>query len=263
MAEISVLLPSLRPHAVSRVVRELSLTNSNVNYEIIVVSPFHVEGEKVFHVTEKERKGVMHAINEAYKYASGEYIVIWSDDAYPENNCLQYMLDFIKSRDIPFVAGFRQKDVKGKELQQWSVYGKLYVGWLCTSKKTIDAVGDLFSPIFKNYWADPDLSLRVWSMGGEVAVCRNAWVKIEQIVDQVKLNNLDSSFDDDTKAFFDRWHDKLGHNTKRIWTDVNTQVPHSFGGIIRAMLRKVPYLRRIKYSTLKYCNRTKIDISLS
>ena len=251
MAEISILLPSLRPQSVSRVVREFFLTNATIDYEIIVVSPFQVEGKRVIHVFEKERQGVIHAINEAYRNASGEYIVVWSDDASPENRCLQLMLDFVKAHSTPFVAGFSLKDIKeDKELEQWSVYGKLYVGWLCATKKTLDAVGGLFEPSYKNYWADPDLSLRVWSKGGEVAVCPNAWIKIEQIVDQVKAENIESSFDGDTKTFFDRWHEMLGKNSKRIWTDINTQIPYSFSGKCRAMLRKVPYLRRIKYSVL-------------
>lgn len=251
MAEISILLPSLRPQAVVRVVRELSLTNPAMDYEIIIVSPFEIGGEKVVHVLETERRGVMHAINEAYKVASGEYIVVWSDDASPEDDCLIRILDFVKAHAAPFVATFRRRDPQGKEAEQWSVYGKLYAGWLCASKRTLQLAGGLFDSGFKNYWADPDLSLRVWSTGGEVAVCPTAWIKVVQIDDKVKVNNLNSSFDTDTQVFFDRWHAKFGNNAKRVWTDINVPIPHSIGGKIRAVLRKVPYLKSIKHSMLK------------
>jgi hypothetical protein len=193
----------------------------------------------------------MYAINEAYKIASGEYIIVWSDDASPEKECLVRILDFVKAHDAPFVATFRRKDAKGREAEQWSVYGKLYAGWLCASRKTLQMAGGLFDPGYRNYWADPDLSLRVWSIGGTVAVCPDAWIQVVQIEDEVKADNLNSSFDIDTKFFFDRWHAKLGKNSERIWTDINVQIPHSVGGKVRAMLRKVPYLKSIKHSVSK------------
>lgn len=250
MSEISILLPSLRPQAVFRSIDEFLLTNPGVDYEIVVVSPFKVEGDRVIHIVEEKRQGVIQAMNQAYKRASGEHIVVWSDDASPENNCLQCMLDFVKSHDAPFIAGFRLRDIKGKELEQWSVYGKLYVGWLCASKKTFDAVGGLFDSRFKNYWADPDLSLRVWGKEGKVAVCQDAWIKVAQIDDKIKKDNLSAFFDADTEVFFNRWHDEFGKGLTRNWIDINLPVPCSIGGRIRAILRKAPYLRKIKYSVM-------------
>lgn len=246
MAEISILLPSLRPEAVSRRVKEFSSTNGGVDYELIVISPFTVKGENVVHVQEVERKGVMHAITEGYKRVSGKYVVVWSDDASPEVDALRLMLDFVGREPAPFVAGFRLRDTRGKELEQWSVYGKLYVGWLCASKETIDLVGGLFDTSFKNYWADPDLSMRVWEKGGRAEVCRSAWITIEQINDHVKSENLRSSFDADTEVFFNKWHAKYGNGGKRVWTEINLPVPHSMGGHIRGFLRGVPGLKATK-----------------
>lgn len=246
MTEISILLPSLRKEAALRVVGDFSLTNQATDYEIIVVSPFKVEGGKVVHILERQRRGVIFAMNRAYQAAAGKYVVLWSDDATPTNGCLERMAGFVKSHDGLFIAGFRQRNTKGKELEQWSVYGRLYVGWLCASRKTLDAAGGLFDPVFKNHWADPDLCLRVWSRGGEVGLCPDAWIKVMQIDDQVKADHLRSSFDADAKVFFDRWHDKFGKKSKRIWTNINVPIPHSLGGRIRACLRRVPYLKRIR-----------------
>ncbi len=42
MAEVSILLPSLRRDAVLLRIQEFSATNANVDYEIVVVSPFAI-----------------------------------------------------------------------------------------------------------------------------------------------------------------------------------------------------------------------------
>lgn len=244
MAEISILLPSLRPAAALKVVGDFSLTHPRTDYEIIVVSPFAMTGKKVVHLLEKERRGVLYAINRAYQSATGELIVVWSDDATPTDGCLDRMANFVKSHEGFFVAGFRKKNRKGKEAEQWSVYGKLYVGWLCASKKTLEAAGGLFDPAFTNFWADPDLCLRVWSRGGIVAVCPDAWITVDQVADKVKAENLNASFDTDTKTFFDRWHDKLGGRSKRVWADINVPIPCSFGGRLQAWLKSVPLVGR-------------------
>lgn len=251
MAELSILLPSLRPDAVQRKVEEFLSTNADVDYELVIVSPFDMRGERVVHVPETERRGVIHAINEAYRHAKGEYIVLWSDDATPENGCLRHMLDLVRTKEAPFLASFRRRDTSGKEAEQWAVYGKLYAGWLCASRRTFDLVGGLFEPSFKNYWADPDLSLRVWQKGGKVEVCRDAWIGVEQIDDQVKSENLSSSFDKDTEVFFDRWHSQFGKSSRKVWTEINLPVPHSVGGHVRAVLRKIPLLRKLKRSASK------------
>jgi len=242
--EVSVLLPSLRADAAARVIGELARTNPAADYEVIVVSPFEIDGHNVVHVNEPERRGVIHAVNQAYAAAAAEHVVVWSDDALPQHDCLRRIVDFVKSHDAPFVASFSRRGGNGKRAEQWSVYGKLYAGWLCTSRRTIAAAGGLFAPDYKNYWADPDFSLRVWTLGGTVEVCPTAWIIVEQIDDTVKAENLNTSFGADTDAFFERWHATWGHGSRTIWTDINKPIPHSLEGHLRAALRRVPYLQK-------------------
>ncbi len=248
MPELSILLPSLRPMEVEKRIAEFSQTNPDVDYELIIVSPFSVAGKKVVHLLEIEKRGVLYAMNEAYKIASGDCIVPWSDDAAPCDNCLKNILEFVKSQpqEIPFVAGFAKVSPHGEGFGQWQVYGKLYVGWLCASKKTIESVGGLFDLIYKNYWGDPDFCLRVWEKGGRVEVCKNAHIKIAQINDEVKSSNLNACFEKDTETFFNRWHDKLGGGRKKIWWRLNCEVPNSFSDRVRAFLRNIPYLKELK-----------------
>lgn len=244
--EVSILLPSLRPDAVALKVKQFQETNPDMDYELVVVSPFEIVGEKVVHVLETERRGVIHAINQAYTHAQGKFIVLWSDDATPEAGCLKAIIEFVKGKQTPFLASFRRRDIRGVEHEQWAVYGKLYAGWLCADRATFELVGGLFNPAYRNYWADPDLSLRVWENGGEVAVCREAWINVEQINDQVKSENLKSSFEIDTETFFGYWHSKLGKGKRKDWESINVAIPHSLTGHVRALLRRIPHLRKLK-----------------
>src|SRR5215813_11581987 len=129
MPEIAILLPSLRRSAVSRRIIEFSATNPDVDYEIVIVSPFQVQGRNVLHVPEEERRGVIRAVNAAYANTSAEYIAVWSDDASPDFQCLGKMLDFLKTKNGPVIGSFRKRNANGKELEQWSVYGRLYGSW--------------------------------------------------------------------------------------------------------------------------------------
>lgn len=248
MPELSILLPSLRRNEVEKRIEEFSVTNPDIDYELIIVSPFPISGNKVVHLKEKEKKGVLFAMNEAYKIAEGDYIVAWSDDASPRENCLKNILDFIKQqpKDIPFVAGFAKEHPRGIGFGQWQVYNRLYVGWLCASKKTIETVGGFFDTTFKNYWGDPDFCLRVWEKGGKVEICTNAVIKINQINDEIKSGNMNSCFDKDTETFFNRWHEKLGKGRKKIWWQINCEVPNSLSDHIRAFLRNITYLKELK-----------------
>jgi len=258
--ELSILLPSLRPDAVARKVKEFSETNTDVDYELIVVSPFDVQGDRVRHIPEKERNGVIYAINQAYAHSSARYIVLWSDDAIPEPGCLRNILNFVKQKPVPFLASFRRRGRDGKEHEQWAVYGKLYAGWLCADRETFNLVGGLFNPEYKNYWADPDLSLRVWEYKGEVLVCDDAWINVEQIDDQVKKDNLKSSFSKDTETFFSHWHDKLGKGKSQDWERINVPVPHSLSGHIRSILRQIPFLRKTKSVLIKLIQNKQLDL---
>ena len=245
MPELSILFPSIRPELARSRIEEFLLLAPEVDFEIILVSPFPIQLPKVVHIPETERRGVIHAMNEAYRAASAPLIMLWSDDARLLTGSLQHMLRFVRLHPGPMLAGFRKRDVSGRESEQWSVYGRLYVGWLCAAKTTIDAAGGLFDPTFRNYWADPDLSLRVLELGGEVEVCQNAWLELEQAEDEVKRTNLSTSFDSDTEAFFAKWQERMG-GVRKVWWRINTPIPYDIPGRVRGWLRQIPYLKEAK-----------------
>ncbi len=234
MPEVSITLPSLRPEAVLQRIKQFSMTNKGVDYEIIVVSPFPVKEERVIHVYEKEPSGNVPAHNIACKNSSGEYIVYWSDDIYPTANCLANMLRFVKSKEKPFIGAFRLRR-QGQEKTQWTVYGKLYAPIGCVSRKTLDLIGQYFDPVYRAYWADPDMCLRTWEKGGRVEVCPDALVEDANMMDEVRGKSWDRFFAKDTETFFNRWHDKLGKGTEKDWRRINRPIyiPPSYFHLVR------------------------------
>jgi hypothetical protein len=224
MPEISIILPSLRRTLVLKRIKEFAKTTKGLDYEIIVVSPFPVKGERVVHIYEEKQLGTIHAHDVAYRNSLGVYIMPWADDSSPTMNCLSSMLSFVKGKKDPFVGSFRVKDRRGRELVQWSVYGKLYACFGCASKNTLKLIGGYFDPAYKGYWADPDMGLRTWEKGGRVEVCPNAWVITEGFSDKVSTENSKNYFQHDTETFYNRWHDKLGKGIEKNFDAVNKPV---------------------------------------
>lgn len=251
--EISIILPSLRNEAISKCIHEFALTNSSTSYEIVVISPFKVEGEKTVHVIEKERLGGIYANNLGLERASAPYIAYWSDDVSPTQNCLSNILNFTRQQCVPFIGAFRMKNSQGHEIEQWKVYDRLYACFGCLSRETLSIIGGFLSPVFRSYWADPDMCLRTWENGGKVEVCKDAWIVVSQAEDEIKGGNWNHNFEADRKQFLDRWHEKLGKDTERSqveknWRLINKPVHTTVRQRILAFLRSIPLSRKIKRS---------------
>lgn len=245
MAELDILLPSLRRDAALQRIREFEQTSREVDYRIILVSPFAVNAPRVLHLEEREARGGIHALDTAYQHSTAPYIACWSDDASPTSLCLARMLEFVKRHDDPFVGGFRLRDRHEVEVEQRSVYGKLYVGWLLSSRRTLDLVGGFFDPVFRRFWADADLSMRVWTNGGCAEVCPDGWVVVEHIEDDVKTDGVVKHFESDAETFLNRWHERLGAGWEKKWTAINRPVPpHDPGGCF--FIRPAHFLRKIR-----------------
>ena len=222
--EISVLLPSLRPELLSRTVKEFSETNSDVNYEIIVVSPFEVKTDRVIWVKEDKSEGSVVATNRAYTNSRGDYVMYFSDDVSPTKDCLKNMLSFMKTKKTPFVGAFKMINPNGKEIGPFGAYKKLYACYGCLNVETVLQLGGVFSSIFEYSWCDIDLSLRCWLTNGKVEICQDASVMPRQINDDIYKAHRGSSWDRDVEAFLNKWHSIYGNGIPREQGTVNRRL---------------------------------------
>jgi GT2 family glycosyltransferase len=212
--KISILIPSLRPEAIAKSIYEFDKTNPDVDYELIVVSPFKVQGIKTVWVEEQIPYGTIHACNVAFSHSKGDYTVYFSDDVSPTTNCLENMLLFMKNKKPPCVGAFKMETVLGKEIGPFGAYNKLYACYGCTPKLGMLDFRPYLDNSFRDSWADIDFSLRVWEAGGTVEICPNAIVIPRQIEDDIYKTHR-QRFQDDFEVFLSKWHDKLGQGMER------------------------------------------------
>ena len=225
MAYIDVIIPSLRPFEIERRIREFQATCGDIDYQLIIVSPFSVRGPKVLHLQEATPNGPIAAINMGFGVSNAPYVCFWSDDASPTPNCLSRMVEFLEGQEGPTIGSFRYLDLYGSELPQHQVYNLHYACWGCASRKTLDSLGGLFDPSFRSFWADPDLACRAWSRGGSVQLCPDSYILLFGKKDAVSAANSQKHFDNDLKNFLARWHSSLGANKPLgNWREINTSM---------------------------------------
>ncbi len=212
--EISILLPSLRPELLKRSIQEFDSTNSNVDYQIVVVSPFKVQAHKVKWIFEGEPRGSVWATNIAYTYSEGRYAVYFSDDVSPTKDCLKTMLAFMKDKETPFIGAFKMLTPEGRQIGPFGAYNKLYPCYGCLSEETCALLEGVFYHKFLYSWCDIDLAMRCYSKGGKVEICQDACVIPRQVEDDIYKNHR-QTFNQDFNTFCDLWHPTYGGDLPR------------------------------------------------
>jgi hypothetical protein len=216
--KISILLPSLREKLVKQRILDWQLTNSTIDYELVIVSPFEIKDEKVLWLKDNPPfKGSVFATNVAQSFARGDYLVYFSDDVLPSKNCLKNMLDFMETDKKKLLLGSFKMIQKNttKEIGPFGAYDLLYACYGCISKENLLKLNNiLFNPIFLYSWADIDLSLRIWGKMGGVKICENAVVIPQQVEDEIYTAHR-NTFQKDFESFVNIWHNKLGKNIEK------------------------------------------------
>jgi len=216
MKEISILLPSLRPEASELSIREFETTNPNVDYEIVLVSPFQpVYSHRVKWIKEQNVLGSVIATQMAWENSIGEYVMYFSDDVSPMGNCLRNMLEFMKTKTNPFIGASKMMNQNRREIGPFGAYKRLYACYGCMSRETVKMLDGIFSRDFFYSWGDIDLSMKCWEQGGKVEICQDAIVIPRQIEDEVYKEHRSKYFQRDEEVFLSKWHDKLGKGYKR------------------------------------------------
>ncbi|MPQ75466.1 glycosyltransferase [Hydrogenovibrio sp. JE_KL2] len=245
---VSVILPSLRKQEAEEVVHlidnELSVCSDE--YEIILVSPFPIHGDRIVNVVETTPKGVLNAMQLGYLKSKGDYIIPWSDDAKPVKGSFFQMFECISNvHQENTVFAFRRFDSSGRRLYEWQVFGVHYAGWFCASRKTINNAGGFFSADFVNFWADPDFCLRVNEIGGGVHLCKSAVILVDQKDDDVKSSNLSLSFFDDYRTFLRKWQGLASAYDVSDWENINTVIPETFSEKVRFIFSRIKPLKKL------------------
>jgi GT2 family glycosyltransferase len=136
--KVSILIASLREEELKKRLEEYDNIQININYEIVVVSPFEVVHPKVKWVKEEERKGNVYAMQKAFNNSTGNYIMFLADDVSPTISSIDNLFHFVRMRGEPFLGSFIMTDEQGKEQDSWYIKDKLYACYGCIARKDIE-----------------------------------------------------------------------------------------------------------------------------
>ena len=210
MPLVSVLLPSIRETLVKEALEELSEAEPNLDYEVLVASPFYVTGPRVVWVSEHTFLGPTIAAYYAYKYSTGKYIVTWAEDLCLTEYCITDTLKLLQDRESTAVAFNLPSN------SHFYIYNLLYARWGIYPKELLERAGGFVHSCFRYDWGDADLGLRIHEVGGSIVPGPiNSYIDTKPEILSSSLELRGSLFISSTEEFLDRWHSKYGGDIPR------------------------------------------------
>lgn len=161
---ISLTLPSVRPIALDRALRNL-LSATRGDLQIVVVSPFRppVLDDRIEWIREREPRGPNAAHAAAMERVRGNMVAAWVDDHLLSDGWdakIEDELKQIEKRGRPALLGLRHADRD----QVGTVFGLYYPYF--PVMRAADAVEFWFDGAYRRGFADADLAMRVLAAGG-------------------------------------------------------------------------------------------------
>lgn len=169
--QLSVLIASIRPKRVHDAIARLRPDLAPYDYEIVVVSPFEISGPRIVWVPEETPRGSINAANLGFAAAKGDLTIQAADDVAFDRGLISpaiVQLGSMRQSNLPCV-GFAHR--RGKQAYLNVAYGRYVPGYYVAPTAALRLIGDtLYDPNFRVAWADQDLGLRIWSVGGRCEI---------------------------------------------------------------------------------------------
>ena len=236
MPKVSVIIPTIKPEYASLMVNSVTANANYDDYEIVIVSPFELEGdERVRWIREPEASsGATTASIAGFERTDSEIVVGIGDYTLTKRNWLCNLVEFIEQREkgaFPFCAGlFWANSNPETPPAVGTVFGHYYPYFYGMSRRSILAAGGYLLPEYPTAFGDCDLGLRVWELGGQCQLCWDSilismWRK--EMSAQRKANIGDH--EGQMRTFIDRWKPVYGEGwPAETLRDFNIDIPVSF-----------------------------------
>ena len=256
--KVSITLPTLHEKLAELVIDKIYETTENIDYEIVVVSPFEMSGPNIKWVPETEAKGNCGAHATAWEASEGDIIVPMCDDVFPTPGCFQEMMAFLIEREkiyFPYSCGLHL-DMG----HIGTVFCYYYPYFPALSRRTIEKIGGYYLRDYTSHFGDCDIGLRVWDEGGRCELCETA--KIYPIEDyfedrlgiQSLVPNVTISLKVGQEFFLEKWRKKYGQGWRSELRDFNLDIPlyaMNENTICKGAFIKVKQWNLLKYLTEK------------
>jgi predicted Zn-dependent protease len=226
---LSVVLPTLRPALLASLLPWLARAAGEYEHEVVVVSPRPVEGPNVRWIEEKVRRGGPSAQSEAYAHATGDVIILGTDDTMPVPRAYALAAERAiagAAGGVPFATGLRWMVNNAYDIAG-TVYGYYYPYLPVMTRRSVERAGGWIGGGYAANWADADLALRVWQAGGRCALCRSALVRshpFDPMLEQA-TGKASPTLHADFRRFDERWRPVFGAGWGRDPVDINRDHP--------------------------------------
>lgn len=205
--EVSILLPSVRGHAMLHCITSIINNTYDVDYEIVVigdVQPPDFIKAKIRWIDEEERQGVVTALMLGYDFSHGDFVIPMSDDARVCENWLKPTLDEVKKdeKNIGDFVVFPHNP--------FSYWGIKFSPFCLISKARCEQIGGFMDKRFKSFYGDPDLSLRNHMAGGKLVTGVGSQINHPANNDLVHQTIVNKYVKADRQLFCDKWEPIFG-----------------------------------------------------
>ena len=188
--DCSILIPSLRPVALDLCVDSIG-KSVGVTYEILV---------------DRELGGIYKAVERLLIKSKGNYILHIPDDCLILKDSIFNMIKFCGDRFVLGDFRSRNKDFIEDGPSLTLINRMPFSRFPFIKKSFIDLIGGFMDTRYNSFYGDPDLSMRVWSSGGIVETCPDAWLIGVEEKDLVHLSSKKQYEKKDRELFENRWN---------------------------------------------------------
>jgi GT2 family glycosyltransferase len=165
--EISVVVPVYireeKHLAMSVKCIELARAKTKLPYELIIVETCsdYLKDYADVHIYEKERKGITQSFNKGFKCASGDYVVLLTNDVFVSDNWLEVLKDTFKKEGCG-IATLASTQFGHKEENK--IEEGVWFSLVMVSRPLVSKIG-YFDEQFKRVFNDTDYVLRTYEAG--------------------------------------------------------------------------------------------------
>lgn len=210
--QVSVLLPTIRPHLIGRAIDSIRLAAQVVSYEIVVVADFPStvlgcsshEGHLKVKWVQHPRQGVVDAVDVACREASGEWWFLFNDESTLDANSLDILHREAANAGGPII-------VTPKHLPPFPFryYGIEFAAFPFVHRDVALRLGGLLDTTYRGFYADPDFSLRAHAQGIPIRMVYGAVLRHANKHDAPHHAAVSAYLEQDRSTFRARW-DHLG-----------------------------------------------------
>ncbi|MFM7347733.1 MAG: glycosyltransferase family 2 protein, partial [Tagaea sp.] len=180
--KVSILLPSLFPDLANSAIEALRPQLRGVDHEFVVVSPISFSGENIRWIQETERRGAVAAMQTAAEHATGDLLLITSDDFRFSDNAIAEALAAFADPARPFPMALTYPHRMRAIDCVFATFGRLATSVCAVGKADALHAGGAHDRAFRIAFGDTDLGMRIMAAGGTV---RRARARVQELTDRM------------------------------------------------------------------------------